>query len=125
MGNQLTGLNYIEIGGEKRPIKFGTNQTAIYCQTRGCTLSQYLKEMNFDRIVKNEIDGSEIRDLIYSALVAGCYSAKLPDAFTKTDVGDWIDDMDQAELSRVFTIMTAQNSPNGQSAKPQTETTIS
>lgn len=118
--NQLTGLNYINIGGQKRPIKFGTNQSAIYCQTRGCTLAQYLNDMNNERMTKMELDGSEIRDLLFSALCAGCSSAKVAVDFDKMDVGDWMDEMDQAELTKAFSIMTAQNSPNGQGAKPNT-----
>jgi len=116
--NAFTGLNYINIGGESRPIKFGTNQSAIYCQTRGVTLATYMKEMSSQRLEAREIDGSEIRDLIFSALSAGCLSAKQPITFDKNEVGDWIDEMEQAELTRVFTIMSAQNTPNGQGAKP-------
>lgn len=116
--NAFTGLNYITIGEDKRPIKFGCNQTAIFCQIRGITLAQYSKE--WVKISSNEGDGSEVRDLIYSALAAGCLSVKMDVNFDKYDVGNWIDDADQAEIARVFTLITAQTSPNanGQSQKP-------
>lgn len=124
--NQRRGLHYVEMGGRQRPYRFGTNQSAIYCQLRKCTLAAYLKDMNTERIINNEVDGTEIRDLVYSALAAGASSQNEKVEFNNMTVGDWIDEMEQEELTNMFKVLTAQNSPNGQGAiqpPTQTETT--
>lgn len=119
--NLVTGVHYLTIGGAKRPAKFGTNQTAIYCQTRKIELGQY--NLDWRKIINGEADGSQQRDLIFSALAAGCVSTKIPCDFDNFEVGDWIDGADAAEIKRFFDLIVAQLSPNGQGAKPTHPTT--
>lgn len=116
--NLVTGINYLNIGGAMRPAKFGTNSTSIYCQTRGVPLSQY--NLDWTKIIQGTGNGSEVRDLIFSALAAGHISAKVDGPFpaTNMEVGDWIDDCEPQEIKRFFDLIVAQISPNGQGAKP-------
>lgn len=104
----MFGFDHIDIGGQKRPIKFGTNQTAIFCQLRGITLKQFTEIINPVKIINQEIDGSEIRDLIYSGLVAGCKTTRSDVEFNEIDVGDWIDELKQDELRHIFQLYLGQ-----------------
>lgn len=117
--NELRGLNYISIGGQKRPIRFGLNQSRLYCERMGCTLGEYMKTIARITATMENADGSEIPNLIISALMAGHQSAKLEGEalFDMGEVCDWIDEMDQAELSRFFKIFSLQNSPNENGVK--------
>ena len=101
----MRGTIEINIGGKLRPIKFGTNQSARYCQVRGVTLAEMQKEL--EHIETS--DGSSIRDLIYSALWAGCKTDKLEVDFDEYDMGDWIDEMGQEELNKIFQVLIDSN----------------
>lgn len=90
----------MNIGGENRPVKFGINQSILFCQLRGITIN--MMDATIQRIVKNEVDGSEIRDLLYSALKDGARKEKKPFEFTPEDVGDWMEDVNQDELQEFF-----------------------
>ena len=112
----MNGFAEIEIGGKIRPIKFGTNQTAIFCQFRKINLAQFSELFSSERLSNKDIDGSEIRDLIYSALVAGCRTKKIDQDFDETEVGDWIDELEQSELDNIFEVYM-QSLPNVKGAK--------
>ena len=87
------GTNIVTLGGQERPLKFGTNATFLFCQKRGIKLSEFSTIFAPDKLAANEIDGSEIRDLIWAGLVAGAKSQKLEVDFDEWDVGDWLDEM--------------------------------
>lgn len=91
-------LKTVKIGGKDRPIKFGTNQSSRYCEIRDIDLPQMQDELSD---LANS-DGSAIRDLLYSALWAGCKTAKIEVDFDRYDLGDWIDEMDQKEMDKAF-----------------------
>ena len=91
-------LKTVNIGGKDRPIKFGTNQSARYCEIRSIDLPVMRDELS--NLATS--DGSSIRDLLYSALWAGCKSEKIDVDFDRYDLGDWIDDMDQKEMDKAF-----------------------
>jgi len=90
----------LNIGGKKRPFKFGTNATALFCEERKCTLNDFM--ILGTKLQKKEITGSEIRDLLWAGLICGAKSKKKDVDFTSFDVGDWMDEMDQNELNKVF-----------------------
>lgn len=92
------GTTYIELGGQDRPLKFGTNQTAKFCELRGIDLNTYGSLLS-----SGLEDMSVIRDLIFSALWAGAKSEKKPTDFDSFDVGDW---MDEAGLEAVMSKFT-------------------
>jgi len=103
----MKGFAMISIGGKKRPIKFGTNQTVILCELRDCTIADIQQMMSIEKIQAQQITGGEIVDLLYSALLAGARTKDSAEDFTRHAVGDWIDEMDQDELTRVFSVMAA------------------
>ena len=90
----------MNIGKENRPVKFGINQSIIFCKLRGITISKMSDVI--DNIVKNEVDGSEVRDFLYSALKDGARKEKQTFDFTPEDVGDWMEDVDLEELESFF-----------------------
>ena len=95
----------INIGDSDRPIKFGTNQTAEYCKVRDLTLAQYQEELSSI----DKMGVAVVRDLLYSALFAGCKAKKIDVDFDQYDVGEWLDDMDQAELDKAFQTLADSN----------------
>lgn len=105
----MKGTTLIKIGGKERPIKFGTNQSSKYCEVRSVSLAEMQDELS--DISKNT--GSEIRDLIFSALWAGAKSDKLEVDFDYIEVGDWIDEMDQGELNKCFQVLVNSNDSGG------------
>jgi len=87
----------IKIGGKKRLLKFGTNQTAILSDLYDAPLQQ------MDEVFSPaKMSIGQTRDMIYSALAAGCYSSKKEIDFDQYDVGDWIDEISQADLESIF-----------------------
>lgn len=98
----MLGATIISIGGQERPLKFGTNATFLFCQKRGITLKQFGEVFAADKLANNDIDGSEIRDLIWAGLVAGAKSNNLPVDFDEWTVGDWIDDLSAADMGNVL-----------------------
>jgi hypothetical protein len=123
MENPTNGVNYINFGGEKRPIKFGTLQGRLYCVVAGCSMGEYLARVNRISGTMEKMDGTEIPHLMMSALMAGHYTAELEGEphFTFNKVCDWIDDASQEEMSRIWKIMATQNSPNENGVKTPPE----
>lgn len=117
----MHGVEYFEIGGKMRPLKFGTNQTAILCKLRGVTLKELNDLFSVERFQKLEIDNTEIRDLIYSGLVAGAKTAKEEVDFDNEIVGDWIDEMKQKTLKDIMSFYTESLVPNEFRAKVKEE----
>lgn len=108
----MRGTINVKIGGEDRPIYFGTNQGRIYCELRGVTLKQMQEELNRIAIVKevdgktvveSEANGGELVDLVYSALKAGAQYHDQPFDFTNTKVGFWLDELeDETDFYKSF-----------------------
>lgn len=89
----------VEMGGEQRLIKFGTNATDLFCTLYEIALTDMASILASPR-------PGHYRDLIWSGLVAG---AGGPDKaqFSRFDVGDWIDEMPQAEFERIWSAFSA------------------
>lgn len=90
----------LKIGGKDRLLKFGTNQTAIFCDKHNLSLTGYSDSLNVDNA-----SASHLRDLIWSSLVAGAKYNKEEIDFDEYDVGDWIDDLSQSNLQKIFDTM--------------------
>jgi len=93
------------IGGEDRPIKFGINQTDLYCTLRGISITVMQEEMK--KFVNGDYTGGEIRDLIWSALADGARKEKIDFPFTNLDVGDWLEEVQEGELTKALNEMNA------------------
>jgi hypothetical protein len=94
----LAGITYIEIGGEKRPLKFGTNQTAKFCEIRAIDLNVYGQLLS-----EGMQDMGVIRDLLFTGLWAGAKAEKKNVDFDNFDIGDW---MDEAGIEAVMLALT-------------------
>jgi hypothetical protein len=94
----------VNMGGEVRTLKFGTNATALFCQRHGIGLSEMARQFQPDTI-----SPLHYRDLIWSALVSGGSDC------TPEQVGDWIDEMEQDEFNRIFA--SFESAPAGKSGR--------
>ena len=79
----------MNIGGKERPIKFGVNQTDLFCELRGIKLNEYF-------MLLMELDGGEYlfkdaRDILWSALKDGARQAKIEFNEDPLTIGDWMD----------------------------------
>jgi hypothetical protein len=100
--NGLRGFTTITLGGKSRPVKFGTNQTILFCHLRGCTLKDYTEIFKKERLNSYEVDGSEARDLMWSALKDGARFRGQEFENTPEDVADWLDEVDELEVKKMF-----------------------
>lgn len=98
----------IKIGGKLRPFKFGTNATRIICDKLNMTLGEYSNMFTQENLKKQNFKAEVIPVLIYSGLAAGCYSNNIEVDFNEWNVGDWIDDLSQKELTDIFEKMQPQ-----------------
>lgn len=92
----------LKIGGKRRLLKFGTNQTAIYCDKYDLSLVGYTESLSNDKVKPGNL-----RDLIWSALVAGAQYKGQEVDFDELKVGDWIDDLSQSDLDSVFSVLSS------------------
>lgn len=92
----------MNIGGKDRPIKIGVNQSILYCELRGISIS----EMNNDLTKLAYGSGSQMRDYIWSALKDGARVAKIEFLQSNLDVGDWLEDIEQDELTNFIDELT-------------------
>ena len=115
--NKLRGYTEVVIGGKKRPVKFGTNQTIIFCQHREITLKEYADLFSADKIKNMAVDGSETRDLLWSALADGARYKKQKFDATAETVGDWIDEANDDIMVEAFSAMLSRIKDDGAKKK--------
>lgn len=116
--NQLQGTTEVEINGIKREVKFGTLQTAIFCQLRSINLNQAQELLSTEKMVAGEFDLMTLIDFLYSAFVAGAKSAKKEVDFETSDIADWMD-QDSKLIERVMEAATGANFPNESQSRAQ------
>lgn len=92
--NTFRGEVEINIGGKLRLVKFGTNASAVFSEKVGKDLSEL------------SATAMTVRDLIWAGLVAGARKRKETVDFDEWDVGDWIDEMDEAQFAKVTQTLT-------------------
>lgn len=91
---------YIEIGGARRPVRFGFAALYEYEQKTGRKAIADFAEL------QNGIQNASISllvNIIYCGLSAGYKSAGIPQDFDEYDVADWISD----SMDTVEAVMTA------------------
>lgn len=94
----MKNITKISIGGEERPIKFGMNQSILYCEERGITLEEMSKELSG----LGKDSGATLRDLFWSALKDGARVEKQPFDYSTGDVADWLEDLTEADYEQFF-----------------------
>lgn len=104
----------MKIGGKERPIKIGLNQSIEYCELRGISITQ----MNDDLARLANGSGSEMRDYLWSALKDGARVSKTDFSHSNLDVGDWLEDVSQEELSKFIGDITG-SMPKGTGKKKE------
>lgn len=87
------GQIQIELGGKQRSLKFGLGCTKIVCKHHGIKLSEIDKHFGLDDLFTEEVYGG----LVHALAVEG----KEPE-FNHAQVMDWIDQMPQPGLQKVF-----------------------
>ena len=85
------------IGGKERPIKIGLNQSIIYCELRGISITKMNDD--FVKLANGSGTGAEVRDLIWSALKDGARKAKEPFEVDNFEVGDWLEEMEPEQMA--------------------------
>lgn len=94
------GLIAVEIGGQLRTFKFGMNSLSAYSQLHSGSPGDF-----GDQFAKDPIGA--VRDLAYCGLLSRKADNNLPEDFSPETVGDWIDEMPQAEWNEVQKVMFA------------------
>lgn len=100
--NSFRGFTTINLGGRVRPVKFGTNQTILFCQLRSCNLKDYTEMFKKENLDSYNLDGSEVRDLVWSALKDGARFKGEEFEHTPEDVADWLDEAVDKDVKQMF-----------------------
>ena len=95
----------MKIGGKDRPIKFGVNQSIEYCELRKCSITQMNKDIT--NLGNGNGDLSVMRDFIWSALKEGARRKGEDFKYTTYDVGDWLEDFSETEMTEFFEELVA------------------
>ena len=104
----MANTKTINIGGEDRPIKFGINQSILYCELRDISITEMSKDM--EKFINGS--GAELRDFMWSALKDGARKEKIDFDYTPEDIGDWMEDMSEEEMEKFFAGMIEDNPPS-------------
>jgi len=96
-------VKFIKIGEGEYPLKWGLNQTINYCNLRHCTINDYNEDIQ--SLAKGLTTGSELRDLIWSALKDGFRKAKKEFNLSPEDVGDLIENLNSKEINNLISSM--------------------
>jgi len=84
-------VEYIEFGGEKRPVKYGFNALAIISKSGDLDMSVIDSD-------GSGVDFSLVRVIVYAGLLEGARAEKKEFTLTLEDVGDILDDdLDKSE----------------------------
>ncbi len=86
----------ITIGGRKRPLRFGFNAIAEFCDEAGLSLS------DLSGLDERRVKVSTVRALFYAGLKDGARKEKREVDFDLFDVGDWMEDLSDAEAAKVW-----------------------
>jgi hypothetical protein len=112
MMNAFKGEGIVLIGGKDRMVKFGTNATALFCQMHQIGLGRF-----GEMFTPENITPAVYRDLIYCALVSGARKSGETVDFDPETVGDWIDEMSEEGLMKIFEVFFASTPKNEDSGK--------
>lgn len=92
--NQLSGYCEVKVMDRLIPCKFGMNAFAMFTQMQGIELDQIDKALSTSNV-------ESIRNLIYCGMKSAALSKGIEIDFNEFTVGDWIDDMEESELSKI------------------------
>ena len=101
-----SGYGAMQIGGQERPFQIGTNQGDVFQRLRHVSLKDYGAMFSPAALQAEALTGGDLRDFVYSALVAGYENDGLRVDFSHLDVGNWIDDAPLEESGEVVKPLT-------------------
>jgi len=100
--NLFRGEVEVEIGGQKRLLKFGINTLAIFSEKSG----KGLEELSFGV--------ADLRGLIWAALYTGARKQGTEFEADEWTVGEWLDDIDEDQFNLIMrTITQSMPEPDG------------
>ncbi|HTB05343.1 MAG TPA: hypothetical protein VK806_00220 [Bacteroidia bacterium] len=108
----------VNIGGTQRPFKFGFNAIDIFCREHKIGIAEFGER--FAQIGKGSATIGELRDIVYAGLAGGALSSGEPISFTCYQVGDWMDDLADGELSKMMEVITQSVSVSGKKKAVET-----
>ena len=88
-----SGKIEIKLGGSERTIKFGLGATKVVCDYHRLNLSQLAERFGLDDLFTEEIYGGLVHALALQNKSAD---------FNRAQVMDWIDEMPQEDMQKVF-----------------------
>ena len=106
MSAKPSGYGTMQIGGQERPFQIGTNQGDVFQRLRHVSLKDYGAMFSPAALQAEALTGGDLRDFVYSALVAGYENDGLRVDFSHLDVGNWIDDAPLEESGEVVKPLT-------------------
>ena len=84
----------LEFKGKIRELRFGIGPSRILCEDKGISLS------DFQNLGTSEL----IQDMICAAIKFDCLLSEQAVDFTKWEVYQWINDMDQTTFQKIFDV---------------------
>lgn len=103
------GYGTLTLGESTYPFHVGLNQSEVYCDLRKVSLKEYNEAFAPQRLQEQKLSAGELRDFVYSSLVAGAQVDGLEVDFTNLDVGNWIDEeLDATEVTKPLNEMLNQ-----------------
>ena len=91
----------IKIGGQTRPVRFGFNAMAEFCDSRDMALA------DLDGMNEKSLKVGDVRELLYVGLKYGARKRSVEFDHTRMDVGDWMEDFDEEAFGRVMEVFAA------------------
>tara|TARA_R100000654_G_scaffold59112_1_gene85843 strand:- start:2479 stop:2850 length:372 start_codon:yes stop_codon:yes gene_type:complete len=99
--NSKRGYVDVEIGGRKRTLHFSMNFWCHFTESLKINLN------DLDKLFSNtSFNMSTIRGIIYSGLVAFDKEEKNNIDYDKYDVGNWLENFDQEQLTKIMSALT-------------------
>jgi len=86
----------MKVGGKERKVKFGLNQSILYCELRKINITKMNEEYN--SLSTGDFNGSEFRDLLWSALKDGARINKEAFEDDNLTVGDWLEELTSEDI---------------------------
>lgn len=100
--NHLRGFGKIAIAGTEYPVKFGINQTEVFCDLENCNLNDYNSLFATykgedgkltNRFLEQKVKLSTLKNLLLSAFLEGAEEKEQPCELTPKKVGNLMDHM--------------------------------
>ena len=102
-------MTTILIGDKKRPFKFGILAASVFCKETGKSIN------DLNNISDADIDA--VINVLFAGLFQGAKMAAKEIDFDFYKVAEWMDDIDQKEITKAFESMSENNAPSKKKAK--------